>query len=180
MKFSFSRWPLRILWLALYLSHAFYFRTEATAYEIYENNMPTKYSGFTVANLFAKRVKGNFSLLLELHVRFPPSSNFTVCKLPHFPFFPLIYFLLGHCYYFLCFSSPARVAFSENQKKKNFLRNRPSCCPPAPGHTRLCLQVAWLDDWKPQSRRESTWSRESHFQVVAWTKKIVKGLGELF
>ena len=29
---------------------------------------------------------------------------------------------LGHCYYFLCFSSPARVAFSENtpKKKKNF------------------------------------------------------------
>ena len=48
MKFSYSRWPLRILCLALYLSHAFFFRTEATAYEIYENNMPTKYSGFTV------------------------------------------------------------------------------------------------------------------------------------
>ena len=26
--------------------------------------------------------------------------------------------LLGHCYSFLCFSSPARVAFSENTKKK--------------------------------------------------------------
>ena len=26
--------------------------------------------------------------------------------------------LLGHCYYFLCFSLPARVAFSENTKKK--------------------------------------------------------------
>ena len=35
MKFSYSRWPLRILWLALYLSHAFYFRMEAAAYEIY-------------------------------------------------------------------------------------------------------------------------------------------------
>ena len=78
---------------------------------------------------------------------------------------------LGHCYNFLCFSSPARVAFSDNTKK-NFLRNRPSCCRPAPDHTRLCLQVAWHDDWKPQSRRES---RESHFQVVAWTTKIVKG-----
>ena len=80
--------------------------------------------------------------------------------------------ILGHCYYFLCFSSPARVAFSENtkKKKKNF-RNRPSCCPPAPGHTRLCLQVAWHDDWKPQSRRESG---DSHFQVVAWSTKIVK------
>ena len=48
VKFSYSRWPLRILWLALYLSHAVYFRTKAAAYEIYENNMPTKYSGFTV------------------------------------------------------------------------------------------------------------------------------------
>ena len=48
MKFPYSRWPLRILWLALYLSHAFYFRTEAAAYEIYENNMHTKYSGFTI------------------------------------------------------------------------------------------------------------------------------------
>ena len=48
MKFSYSRWPLRILWLVLYLSHAFYFRTEAAAYEIYENFMHTKYSGFTV------------------------------------------------------------------------------------------------------------------------------------
>ena len=58
------------------------------------------------------------------------------------------------------------------KKKKNFLRNRPNCRPPAPAHTRLCLQVAWHDDWKPQSRRES---RESHFQVVARTTKIVKG-----
>ena len=48
MKFSYSRWPLQILWDALYLSHAFYFRTEGGAYEIYENNMHTKYSGFTV------------------------------------------------------------------------------------------------------------------------------------
>ena len=81
-------------------------------------------------------------------------------------------YTLGHCYYFLCFSSPAHVAFSENTKKKNFLRNRPSCCPSAPGHTHLCLQVAWHDDWKPKSRRES---RERHFQVVAWATKIVKG-----
>ena len=67
----------------------------------------------------------------------------------------------------------ARSFFRKYQKKKkNFLRDRPSCCPPAPGHTRLCLQVAWHDDWKPQSRRES---RESHFQVVAWAAKIVKG-----
>ena len=53
MKFSYSRWPLRILWLALYLSHAFYFRTEAAAYEIYENKMHTKYSGFTVFYLYS-------------------------------------------------------------------------------------------------------------------------------
>ena len=48
ITFSYSRWPLRILWLALYLSHAFYFHTEAAAYEIYESNMHIKYSGFTV------------------------------------------------------------------------------------------------------------------------------------
>ena len=48
MTFLYSCWPLRILWLALYLLHAFYFRTEAAVYEIYENNMPTKYSGLTV------------------------------------------------------------------------------------------------------------------------------------
>ena len=80
-------------------------------------------------------------------------------------------FLLGHCYYFLCFPLPARSFFRKYQKK-NFLRNRPSCCPPAPSHTCLCQQVAWHDDWKPQSRRES---RERHFQVVACTTKIVKG-----
>ena len=34
MEFSYSRWPLRILWLAWYLSHAFYFRAGAAAYEI--------------------------------------------------------------------------------------------------------------------------------------------------
>ena len=51
MKLSHSRWPLRIIWLALYLSHAFCFRTEATAYEMYENNMHTKYSGFTVFSI---------------------------------------------------------------------------------------------------------------------------------
>ena len=55
MKFSYSRWPLRILWLALYLSHAFLFRTEAAAYEIYENSMHTKYSGFRV-NVWRNRV----------------------------------------------------------------------------------------------------------------------------
>ena len=31
IKFPYSRWPLPILWLALCLSHAFYFRTEAMA-----------------------------------------------------------------------------------------------------------------------------------------------------
>ena len=46
--FSYSRWALQILWLASYFSHAFYFRTEATGYEIYENNMHTKYSWFTI------------------------------------------------------------------------------------------------------------------------------------
>ena len=65
-------------------------------------------------------------------------------------------------------------SFFRKYKKKSFLRNRPSCCPPAPSHTRFCLQVAWHDDWKPQSRPESK-TRESHFQVVAWTTKIVKG-----
>ena len=48
MKFSYGRWPPQILWHALYLPNAFYFRTEDAAYEIYENNMHTKYSGFTV------------------------------------------------------------------------------------------------------------------------------------
>ena len=48
MNISYGRWPLQILWHALYLPHAFYFRTEGAAYEIYENNMHTKYSGFTV------------------------------------------------------------------------------------------------------------------------------------
>ena len=32
-------------------SHAFYFCTEAATYEIYENNMHTKYSGFTVCRI---------------------------------------------------------------------------------------------------------------------------------
>ena len=35
IKCSYSRGPLRILWLALYLSHAFYFHTEAAVYKIY-------------------------------------------------------------------------------------------------------------------------------------------------
>ena len=48
MKFSYSRWRLRILWLALSFSYAFYFRTEAATYEIYKNKMHTKYSGFTI------------------------------------------------------------------------------------------------------------------------------------
>ena len=52
MKFcTVAQWPLRIFLLALYLSHAFYFRTEVTGYKIYENNMLTKYSGFTVGLL---------------------------------------------------------------------------------------------------------------------------------
>ena len=58
MKFSYSCWPLRVLWLTLYLSHAFHFRTEAAGCEIYENNMHTKYSGFTVCV--------NFLLLLPI------------------------------------------------------------------------------------------------------------------
>ena len=52
MKFSYSCWLLQILWLAMYLSHAFYIHTETAAYEIYENNMHTKYSGFTVFFFF--------------------------------------------------------------------------------------------------------------------------------
>ena len=67
MKFSYSCWLLRILWLALYLSHAFYFRTEAAAYEIYENNMHTKYSGFTVyesLDVFNKTIAGRRRTLL--------------------------------------------------------------------------------------------------------------------
>ena len=51
MRFSYSRWPLRILWLALYLSYALYFRAEATTYEMYENKMHAKYFGFTVASM---------------------------------------------------------------------------------------------------------------------------------
>ena len=39
---------MQVLFLAVYVSRAFYFRTEAATYEIYENNMHTKYSGFTV------------------------------------------------------------------------------------------------------------------------------------
>ena len=42
MKFSCSCWPLRILWLA------WAFHTEVVAYEIYENKMHTKCSGYTV------------------------------------------------------------------------------------------------------------------------------------
>ena len=40
MKFSYSCWPLRILWLALSFSYAFYFRTEAAMYEIYRPYFP--------------------------------------------------------------------------------------------------------------------------------------------
>ena len=49
MKFSYSRWLLRILWLASYLSHAFFFSYGShRVRKIHENNMPAKYSGFTV------------------------------------------------------------------------------------------------------------------------------------
>ena len=47
---------MQMLFLTVYLSHAFYFRTEATAYEIYEINMHTKYSGFTVVMIFQSLV----------------------------------------------------------------------------------------------------------------------------
>ena len=67
----------------------------------------------------------------------------------------------------------ARSFFRKYKKKeKTSFEIDQAAARPAPGHARLCLQVAWHDDWKPQSRRES---RESHFQVVAWTTKIVKG-----
>ena len=50
-KLSCSRWLLRILWLAVKLYCPFYFRTEAAVFEIYENKMHTKHSGFTVTSL---------------------------------------------------------------------------------------------------------------------------------
>ena len=51
MEFPYSRWPLRTLWLAMNCLYAFYFRTEAAAYEINENKMHTKYSGYTPHNM---------------------------------------------------------------------------------------------------------------------------------
>ena len=62
MKFSYSRWLLRIVWLALSFSYTFYFRTEAAANEIYENRMHTKHSGFTVVLVHAPSL---FSHLAE-------------------------------------------------------------------------------------------------------------------
>ena len=94
----------------------------------------------------------------EIHENFEKKTHFSCFR-------PLLLFSL-----FLV--ARARSFFWKYKKKKKKLRNRPSCCPPTPGHARLCLQVAWLDDWKPQSRRES---RESHFRAVAWTTKTVKG-----
>ena len=49
MKFLNSRWPLRILWLALYLSHAFYFvrkppRTKYTKITCTRNILDLQYS----------------------------------------------------------------------------------------------------------------------------------------
>ena len=41
-------------------------------------------------------------------------------------------FFLGHCYYFLCFSLPARVAFSENTKKKKASKSRAAARPHSP------------------------------------------------
>ena len=49
MKFSYSCWPLRILWLILNFWYTLYFRMEAAAYVIYENKMHAKQSGFTVS-----------------------------------------------------------------------------------------------------------------------------------
>ena len=81
MKFSYSRWPMQMLFLAVYLSHAFYFRTEPAVYELYENNMHTKYSGFTVCVRVCgvegrgKSLSGQFFFVCEKDDREESSTN---------------------------------------------------------------------------------------------------------
>ena len=66
----------------------------------------------TSNNLAAGKIHSNsVSLSME------DSCSFTLV-LSVFNTFPNNNYYLGHCYYFLCFSSPVRVAFSENTKKK--------------------------------------------------------------
>ena len=63
MKFSYSRWPMHMLWLAEYLSHAFYFRTEAAAYEIYRPyfSKPRKYRRlFSEPTYWPRRSRGQY------------------------------------------------------------------------------------------------------------------------
>ena len=79
---------------------------------------------------------------------------------------------LGHCYYFLCFSLPARVAFSENTKKKKI----PSI-KLLPARARSSLASACNLHGTAIENRTDDGNQEiqRHFQVVAWTTKIVKG-----
>ena len=78
MKFSYSRRPLQILWHALYLWHAFYFRTEGGGYEIYENSMHTKYSGLTVY-LKPERLSSNGFFCLK------PSQKYVLAQVKKWP-----------------------------------------------------------------------------------------------
>ena len=79
----------------------------------------------------------------------------------------------GHCYYFLCFSSPARVAFSENTKKKktSFEIDQAAARPRPVTLASACK----LHDTTIENPKADENQGESHFQVEAWTTKIVKG-----
>ena len=58
---------------------------------------------------------------------------------------------LGHCYYFLCSSLPARVAFSENTKKKTFFEIDQAAAHPSPATLASACKLHDTTDWKPQS-----------------------------
>ena len=71
IKISYSRYSLRILWLASNFSYAFYFPSKAAADEIYENKMHTESSGFTVFPFLSFHAGFKFS---------PDQSQLSFCR----------------------------------------------------------------------------------------------------
>ena len=101
--------------------------------------------------------------LLTTEAHHTKLTKLSYCKFTTFLVRPVLLFSL--------FLVPrARRFFRKYQKKKKIPSKSTKLLPArARSHSPL---LALHDDWKPKSRRES---RESHFQVVAWTTKIVKG-----
>ena len=56
----------------------------------------------------------------------------------------------GHCYYFLCFSSPGRVAFSENTKKQTSFKIDQAAARP---HPVTLASACKLHDRKIENRK---------------------------